>query len=129
MIKKPSIKGLRNKCDRVLQDTVRLVYDKCEVCGGELSCGHHFIPKSVSSYLRYYWPNIVPICVKCHVAIELRKSHDLTAIIVLKRGQEWLDDLRAKKSIYVKTDRFYYEQKYKDLTLALNGVYLRPYLV
>lgn len=122
-----SIKYLRNKCDRLLQELVRLVYKKCEICGGELSCGHHFIPKSVSSFLRYYWPNIIPICVKCHIGIELRKAHLITAKIVLGRGAEWLKDLEQKSRLYVKTDRFYYEGVIKKLSLAFNKEKMKPY--
>jgi hypothetical protein len=128
--KKKSVKYWRNKCDKLLQEIVLLVYKECEICGGELSCGHHFVPKSISSFLRYYWKNIVPICVACHIGIELRKSHLITARIVLKRGEEWLKDLEQKSRLYVKTDRVYYEKTYKELEdLKRKFELLKPYKV
>jgi 5-methylcytosine-specific restriction endonuclease McrA len=119
MKKLKSIKYLRNKADRLLQQIGRKIYSKCEICGKPMDCLHHFITKASSSYLRYYWDNLIPICTSCHVKIELRKAHELTAIIVLKRGEEWLKGLTKKAHLYVKTDRKYYEYIISNLKKML----------
>lgn len=125
--KKKSIAYLRKKADRLFQEIVRKVYRDCEVCGEPLSCGHHFISKGSSSYLRYSWENIIPICNSCHCKIEMRKSHELTGVIVLKRGQAWLDSLRTKQRMFIKTDRAYYETLIKNLEAILSDNKLTPY--
>ena len=127
MAKLKSIRYLQKKADRLLQELGRKVYSKCEICGKDMDCLHHFITKGSSSYLRYTWENLIPICTSCHVRIELRKAHELTAVIVLKRGEAWIKELTNKAHTYVKTDRFYYESIIKKLTLAYNGELLKPY--
>ena len=131
-LKKPklkSIKYLRNKADRLLQELGRKVYTNCEICGKPMDCMHHFYGKGSSSPLRYCWENLIPICTSCHVKIELRKSHELTARIVLGRGEDWLNELSRKQHVYLKTDRFYYEGIIKKLSLAFNKEMIKPYKV
>jgi len=117
--KKKSVKTLRNKADRLLQELGRKVYKKCIVCGKPMDCMHHFITRGRSSYLRYYWDNCVPICTPCHVAIELRKCHEITAKIVFVKGAEWVEKLEKLKSRYVKTDKAYYEKIINELNKGL----------
>lgn len=54
--------NLQKKADKLLQEKGREKYSKCEVCGGKMSCLHHFFPKSTASALRYDWDNLIPIC-------------------------------------------------------------------
>jgi hypothetical protein len=116
-MKKPNIKTLRNKCDKLLQELVRATYDRCLVCGKPVSCGHHYYPKSTSSALRYCWENIIPICQGCHFSLHNSNPEIQNRINTLK-GKKWLADLQKKKSAYVKTDVAYYKSMYEKLKLT-----------
>ena len=99
-VKKPKPKAIsyyRNKADRLLQETVRKLSKRCLICGGELSCGHHFFPKSMSNYLRYNMENIIPICVGCHLRHH-SGSPEIHATVLRIKGQDWYDNLEREKN-------------------------------
>lgn len=106
--------NLQKKADRLLQEKGREKYSKCEVCGGKMSCLHHFFPKSTASALRYDWDNLVAICQSCHF-----RHHNGDprphATVMLKRGEQWYKRLLKKKSILIKTNKKYYETIIKCL--------------
>ena len=127
MIKKPlkkkSLSYYRNKADRLLQETVRLTYKKCLVCGKPVSCGHHYYPKSSAGNLRYFWPNIIPICSGCHFRLHNGDPRIQNTINEVK-GKEWLDNLNAEKRKYNKCNTLGY---YRDICEKLK--LLTPYNV
>lgn len=92
----------KKEADRLLQEIGREMYDCCEVCGGTYSCLHHYVPKSVSYALRYYFPNCIPICVGCHVGIHKRNDPKIINTINEIRGKEWIDDLNNVRRKEVK---------------------------
>lgn len=99
----------RNKADRALQEWGRRKYTKCLVCKKPVSCLHHYYPKSTSSSLRYYEPNLIPICNGCHFS-----HHNGNPAIQNKinevMGDAWLKDLRSKKNKIIKISIGYYKK-------------------
>lgn len=99
----------RNKADRALQNYITSTYKKCELCGKEVSCGHHFFPKSSSSALRYEELNIIPVCVGCHLGFHSNKSAEFIGRIISKRGNDWFQSLVDKKREIIKPTKKYYQ--------------------
>jgi hypothetical protein len=120
--KKVKLSTLRNKCNRLLQEIGRLVYDRCLVCGGEYSCLHHYVYKSQSEALRYDWRNCVPICVSCHFKIHNAKNDVIPGRIAVILGNNWINDLeeRRKEGRGLNYGVFYYRQKLEELQDILN---------
>lgn len=119
--KKPklkSVKYLRKKADRVLQDWGRRQNRKCEICGGKYSCLHHFFPKSKSNNLRYDKDNLIFICVGCHFSHHNGDPRPHASVLE-RRGQEWYKTLLQKKNKIQKINKQFYQDainKYeKDL--------------
>jgi hypothetical protein len=97
--RKPSLKTLRNKADHLFsQACFKRWGNVCPVCKGEATQTHHFIPKSISAYLRYEILNGVPLCYHCHI-IRLHSQGDplVYEAIIKKRGQEWFTKLKKLK--------------------------------
>lgn len=128
----PKIKKKRNqtlgywqrKADKLIQETGREMYKSCLVCGGEYSCLHHFYPKSQTTYLRYSWKNLIPICAGCHLAHH-SGDPDIHASVIGIKGEEWYHDLKAErdKNRYVKAGYTYYRNIYENLKI------MKPYKV
>ena len=122
-VKKPKARPLsyyRNKADKLLQELVRSVYNKCLVCDGQISCGHHYYPKSSAGNLRYHFNNLIPICQGCHF-----RHHNgdprIQNTINEEKGQEWLDSLNEAKKEYIKCNtKEYYKSICNKLTLCKN---------
>lgn len=110
-------KRLRNKADRLIQEAGRKKYNSCLVCGKEMACLHHYVPKSICSALRYDFDNLVPLCHGCHM-----KHHngnpDIHNTVNKNWGDEWLNRLNQKKNMIVKTN----EKFYKDVIERLNDL-------
>ncbi len=98
---------LRNKADKLLQQYIRLKYDDCLVCGNDINCGHHFITKASSNALRYYLPNIIPICKHCHCLVH-SQPHLVEPKICYALGQDWYDDLINVKRAGIKENECWY---------------------
>jgi 5-methylcytosine-specific restriction endonuclease McrA len=112
---------LRNKADRLLQELGRYSYDRCAVCGGEYSCLHHFIPKSLCSNLRYDWDNLVPVCHGCHFSFHTKDDPAIYEGMVNWLGLERMGRLKEKRKKPVKTDSKYYGDIIDDLLLKIGG--------
>jgi hypothetical protein len=112
--KKISLRRLQKLCDRELQEAGRRIYSSCLVCGKPMSCLHHFYPKSMSSNLRYDWENCVPLCVGDHFSHH-NGNPDIHSYVIKIKGEQWLCDLKAKRSIFVKPNRQYYEEILRNL--------------
>ena len=100
----------RKKADRLMQDYFTKKYPNCEMCGKPVSCMHHFHPKSVSSALRYYEPNLIPVCNGCHLGFHSQRSAQMASRLIAKRGVEWSNDLLKKKEQIIKTNQTYYKE-------------------
>ena len=112
--KKIKLSTLRNKCDRLLQEVGRDVYDRCLVCGNPVSCLHHYHPKSMSQTLRYYWPNLIPLCVSCHFTHHNGNPLIHEAVLRMK-GEDWSNDLWLKKKEITKPTKQYYQAIIENL--------------
>ncbi len=113
-MKRNPIKTLRNKADRLYQELGRLLAYRCEICGGQYSCRHHYFPKSMCSNLRYDIDNGIAICQKCHFQHH-NGNPTIHKTVEQKRGDKWYQELLIKKNTYVKTDKNFYEEKIKEL--------------
>ena len=111
----------RNKCDRLIQEAGRLTYSKCLVCGKEMSCLHHYFPKSTAGNLRYNWKNLIPLCIGCHFRLRNGDPRIQNTINEVK-GKEWLDELNILKRQFTKCDTLSF---YKDMVEKLK--LLEPY--
>lgn len=112
-------KTLRNKADKLLQTLIKTMYPECLVCGQPINCGHHFVTKASSLALRYYVPNIIPICKKHHCLVHAQPSL-VEPHICFALGQEWFDDLMEAKKIKVKESVEFYQDHIDRLTNFIN---------
>ena len=100
---------LRDEADKALQQYVMKDRPKCFVCGKPAYCGHHFINKANSTALRYYLPNLIPICINCHSRVHTQPSL-VEPIICFRKGEKWYKDLmREKRKTIRTTNQFYLE--------------------
>lgn len=96
-----------------MQEWGRRTYERCEVCGNQMACLHHFIPKAISTRLRYDQDNLVPVCHPCHMRIE-NKDRRYDGVIIQKRGKKWHDRILLKARETVKADANFYKQVIDD---------------
>ena len=59
----------------------------CKTTNGTV--GHHMVPKSRSSKLRFTLANIIPLCPKHHTMGDVMAAHSLCSLVV-ERFTEWL---------------------------------------
>lgn len=125
MRRKPSIKSLRNKLDRVFSEYIRGrdAGKPCITCGKmvPLQCGH-FIKRQ---HLATRWDerNCAGQCVRCNLYLGGAQD-EFAAAIVQKYGVSVLAQLLAKKHVTVKMTRSDYEtmiSKYSILPAALDS--------
>lgn len=109
-----SVSTLRNSCDKLLTPIIKKLYPRCLLCGNETQVAHHHIKKSTSSALRYYIPNLIPLCNKCHLRLHCDEILWTGRIIVIK-GLDWLADLEEKKNQLVKTNSGWYQEHLERL--------------
>ncbi len=105
----------QNKADSLMQDIGRKLTDKCEVCGKDNQVGHHFITKQASSYLRYDWKNLIPLCHACHFNHHIKSDPHVSATIIRKRGQDWYNYLEKNRRKEQLTGVKYYQKIIEDL--------------
>jgi len=101
-------KRLKKLLDRDLQLWVRETYKTCLLDSTPVFCGHHFVNKSNSLALRWYKPNIIPICLRHHSLIHSQPSIP-TAEIILIKGKPWLEDLKRERKREVRDTLKYYQ--------------------
>lgn len=123
---KTSIKSLRAKCDKLFsQVCFKMWGNRCMICGGEATATHHFIPKSISAYLRYEPLNGVPLCYPCHIVKIHTQGNPLALEAIIKAHKDgWYEDLKAKKREGEKKVSFmgvkYLKEKIKEFNNYLN---------
>ncbi len=58
----------------------------CFVCGdGYETVGHHIIRRSASRHFRHHICNIVPLCKKCHCAVESRSERQIELLETIRK--------------------------------------------
>lgn len=122
--RKKTTKYWRTKCDKLIQEMGREIYDGCLICKGEYSCLHHYFPKSTSTILRYDWKNLIPICASCHFSHH-NGNPEIHNKVNKIMGEEWLEELTAKrkKGIGMTAGYTYYRNLYENLKM------LKPYKI
>lgn len=125
--KAKSIGWWQRKCDALLTPIVKTYQPKCECCGAPTEVAHHWIEKSRSSYLRYWWPNLIALCHKCHRAIHNTFGNnivggvDVASVIIKKRGQFWKEEMDALSHKEQKVNIGYYKAKLLELEAKLSS--------
>lgn len=118
---KTEIQKLRDEADHKLQEKVRELFKKCEVCGSPCSVGHHIFPKSISSRLRYEMDNIAHLCQGCHMKHHLAGDPRIQEQIKrnrggVEKGLEWFERLDKLSREYQKVDKYFYMEAIKKLS-------------
>lgn len=116
--KRSSLGTLRNKCDALMQEKGKMLFPNSLISGLPTQVMHHFFPKSVSSFHRYNWNNLIPLTNGEHMRLHQSGDPSYEEIIKSKKGQEWYDDLEKHKRDYIKINREYYEKVYEELKLC-----------
>ena len=117
-MKRTNLSIWRTKTDKLLQDYIRTAHkgELCWVCGERpIVCGHHFVPCSNSNALRYYIPNLIPICKEDHSKVHCQ-PHLVEPGICFKLGEEWYNDLMERKRQLVKANIGWYKFNYQIIT-------------
>ena len=120
MKRRSSLGTLRNKCDATMQEIGRARHKKCLLCTRPQQVMHHFIPKSVSSRLRYDWDNLIPLCNGCHNRLHQSGDPEYELRIREIRGKKWHESLRKRRDEYQKVNKGYYETVYAELQKELS---------
>lgn len=116
MSRKSTIKGLRAKCDKLFSMAVFKFWgDKCTICRKEATATHHFIPKSLSAYLRYEVKNGCPLCYYDHI-IRIHTQGDPRAIetIIEARGKKWHEEIKTMRKAGESKGGYLGVKYYKD---------------
>jgi len=112
--KKISKGKLKNRTDRLLQSYIKLKYDNCWVCESPIDCGHHFFTKANSNALRYYLPNIIPLCRACHCKAHTQ-PHLVNPRICFIMGQDWYENLVEVNRQGVKANMQWYQFRFEEM--------------
>jgi len=119
--KLPTVKTMRNKCDKLLTPIIKVMHPYCLFTGEETQVAHHAIKKSTSSALRYYLPNLIPLTHQAH--LRLHSDEILwTGRLIKQKGMEWWDDLEERKNVYTKCDVHFYIENYERLSKILEDL-------
>jgi 5-methylcytosine-specific restriction endonuclease McrA len=123
-VKKPKAHNAswwQKKCDTMMQDINRANYPKCMVCGKKNEVGHHFITKACSSWLRYKFENLIPLCHNCHFAHHIRSDPYIAGSIRHQKGEEWYAWIEEHRRLPQQTGVKYYQEVYKTLEALQQG--------
>lgn len=107
MTRKPSVATLRRKADKLLQQAFVSNHPVCLICQQPTSCGHHYIYKSKSSFLRYEMNNLISLCAKCHMKHHFSGDPRIVQIILEKKGAAWANDLQKCRRIPCRLNKTY----------------------
>lgn len=121
--KLPTVKTVRNKCDKLLTPIIKAQHPVCflqgsESCAYHTQVAHHHIHKSKSTALRYNLDNLIPLCHACHLMLHQNESKWASHIVSIK-GIAWFEGIRAQ-DVIVKADVHFYLEN----LLRLEAVYL-----
>jgi len=108
------IKRLRTKCDSIARDRFLAENPYCLICGAPTVDAHHFFPKSISSFLRYDFRNLISLCRGCHFSHHTKGDPKIHAAIIEIKGQDWYEDLRADSQKIQKVNLGYYEKVLRE---------------
>ena len=110
------IKKARKKADKLFQEIGLYLTPKCECCGRPATEIHHFIPKSLSTYLRYDLENGISLCRSCHFAHHSKYDPEIYEKMTANKSPEWFAHIKSKRQEFVKPTLAWYESKILTLT-------------
>jgi len=117
LAKRSSIGKLRNMCDKKMQELGKKKFPKSIISGLPTQVLHHFFPKSVSSFHRYNWDNLIPLTNSEHFQHHIAGNPQIHAVIIATKGQKWYNNLNKHKRDYVKINSDYYILMFEKLQL------------
>jgi 5-methylcytosine-specific restriction endonuclease McrA len=82
------IAKLRKECDKLYQTALLKKNKTCFGCGRRAEVIHHFIPKSLSAFLRYDEMNGTPLCNSCHFSHHSKYDPAILLKVREKMGEE-----------------------------------------
>ena len=96
-MRKNKVGILKRKADKLYQ--IKLIREKPRsvISGKPTEVIHHFVPKGQSNNLRYDYKNGVPLTNAEHFAHHTKGDPSIVVEIVRANGQEWHDDLQARR--------------------------------
>lgn len=109
------IKALRSKADKLYQIKLIKLKPYSVISGEPTEVIHHYIRKSQSNNLRYDFENGIPLTNKEHCQHHLSGDPSIVAGILKANGQEWHDDLQARRRIIRNLNKEYLQEVIKDL--------------
>ncbi len=107
----------RNKADKAFQIWFVARHPYCEISGEPTSCGHHFIPKSTATSLRYEEENMIAVSMGVHLGFHSARGSEYNGIIIGNRGLDWFKDLRKRKEVITKVGIPYYKEIINKFTI------------
>ena len=109
----------QSRCDDLLQDIHKFMFEKCLVCGKKNQVGHHYITKALSSFLRYDFRNLIPLCFSCHFKHHIQSDPYINQTINRVMGQEWVEWIESVRRTPIKTGIKYYQEIHEKLSRIL----------
>ena len=110
----PTIK-LAKKCEKFAMEIKLQNNPTCLVCGNKATTCHHYVPKSLSAYLRCDDKNLIPICNSCHFAHHTRSDPRIHEAIEKKLGKKWLKYINENRRKIIKNNVGYWEKIWQTL--------------
>lgn len=110
----------QKQSDDLMQDIHKYMYNKCLVCGGNNEVGHHFITKALSSFLRYDFKNLIPLCHACHFRHHIKSDPYVSMVIVNHYGKDWFNWIESVRRNKIQTGVKYYQEQHAVFTVMLN---------
>jgi len=122
MKKTSNLGKLQREADRLMQELGRKKFPKSLISGLPTQVLHHFVPKSVSSMLRYDWDNLIPLTNAEHCRLHQSPDPTTNARILEIKGMDWFKELKRRSVMYHKVNVAMYqavkarlEAEYEDL--------------
>lgn len=112
--------------DKLVTPVTKILHPFCEGCGAPTICGHHFIEKSRSNYLRFKPINFIGVCNSCHTKIHNRFGNSVSGCIDIvdtireKRGEDWYKEIRSLEHKSIKADIIFWQKEVDNLKEILN---------
>jgi hypothetical protein len=110
MKKRSDIGKLRSACDALMQKKGKELFPKSLLSGLSTQVMHHFFPKSVSSFHRYNWSNLIPLTNGEHMRLHQSGDPQYEQKIIEIKGKKWYNELEKHKRDYTKINKAYYEE-------------------
>jgi len=109
-------KTLRNRADKLYQSVGLKLNPICECCGKPATELHHFIPKSLSTALRYDLKNGISLCRSCHFRHHSRFDPAIYEQMTANKSAEWFEYIKANRNKIVKPTLSWYKSQIEKLT-------------